>query len=138
MVHKETVKVAVVAGVVIKKGNTYLLVQEKQLRAYGLWNLPGGRVDEGESIEEAAIRETKEESGYVVELVQQLKIFHAKATDVVKHSFEAKIIGGELHFPDNEILDAGWFSFDEILEMKDKLRSEWVIESINILEKIGH
>jgi len=111
-----------------------LLLQEKQPKAYMLWNFPAGRVDVGESIEEAAIRETKEESGFDVELIRQIKIFHAYATDVVKHVFEAKIISGELKFPEDEMLDAKWFTFDEIKEMKEKLRGEWVLDTATILE----
>ncbi len=46
--------VGVVAGCVIRRDSTYLLVQEKQKKAYGLWNLPAGYVDKGETIEQAA------------------------------------------------------------------------------------
>lgn len=132
--EKETIKVEVVAGVIIKKDNKYLLLQEKQPKAYMLWNFPAGRVDVGESLEETAIRETKEESGYDVELLKEIKIFHEKATSVVKHVFEAKIIGGELKFPEDEILDAQWFTYEEIKNMRDKLRSEWILDTINLLE----
>ena len=132
--QKQTIKVEVVAGVVIKLAGKYLLLQEKQLKAYGLWNFPAGRVDLGESLEQAAIREAKEESGLDVELVREIALFHVKSTDVVKHAFESKIIGGELKFPEDEMLDAKWFTFDEIKEMKDKLRGEWVLETTTILE----
>lgn len=130
----EVIKVEVVAGVVIKKDGKYLLLQEKQPKAYGLWNFPAGKVDVGESIEQAAIREAKEESGYDVELIKEIDIFQAKSTDAVKHAFEAKIIGGDLNFPEDEILDIRWFSFDEIKEMKDKLRDDWILGAITILE----
>lgn len=132
--ENETIKVEVVAGVVLKKDGKYLLLQEKQPKAYMLWNFPAGRVDVGESLEEAAIRETKEESGYDVELVREIKIFHEKATSVVKHVFEAKIISGELKFPEDEMLDAQWFTYDKIKEMKNKLRGEWILDTISILE----
>ncbi|MFA6445631.1 MAG: NUDIX hydrolase [Candidatus Paceibacterota bacterium] len=132
--NKETIKVEVVAGAIIKKDGKYLLLQEKQPRAYGLWNFPAGKVDVGESTEQAAIREVKEESGYDVELIRQINIFHGTATSVVKHIFEGKIIGGELKFPEDEIMDAQWFTFSEIKLMKDKLRSEWVLETVMVLE----
>jgi ADP-ribose pyrophosphatase YjhB (NUDIX family) len=132
--QEQTIKVEVVAGVVIKQDGKYLLLQEKQPKAYGLWNFPAGRVDVGESFEEAAVRETKEESGYDVELIKEIAIFHHNSTDVVKHAFEGKIIGGELNFSKDEILDARWFSIDEIEQIKDKLRGGWVLESIDILE----
>jgi len=134
-IQKETIKVQVVAGVVIKQDGKFLLLQEKQPKAYGLWNFPAGRVDLGESLEQAAIREAKEESGYDVELVKEIAIFHAQATDVVKHAYEAKIIGGKLNFPDDEILDAKWFTLEEIEQMKDKLRGGWILEAISILER---
>lgn len=131
---KENIKVDVVAGVVVKKDGKYLLLQEKQPKAYMLWNFPAGKVDIGESFEQAAIREAKEESGYDVELIKEIGIFQKISTDAVKHAFEARIIGGELKFPENEMLDAKWFTFDEIKQMKDKLRGEWIIEAINVLE----
>ncbi len=131
----EVIKVDVVAGVVIKQDGKYLLVQEKN-KARGFWNFPAGRVDEGESFEQAAIREAKEESGYDVELIREIDAFHETPTAAVKHAFEAKITGGELKFPEDELLDARWFTFEEIKGMKDKLRSEWILGAINILEGI--
>ena len=133
--EKEIIQVAVVAGVVIKKDGKYLLVQEKQERAYGLWNLPAGRVDVGDTIEETAIKEAKEEVGLDVELVRKLGIWQKTATEPPKHAFEVKIVSGELNYPEDEILDARWFSFEEIKKMKDKLRGEWILEAISILEK---
>jgi len=133
--EKETVKVNVVAGVVIKRDGKYLLVQEKYEKIYGLWNFPAGRVDVGDTIEETAIKEAKEESGYDVELIRKIDIFQNSANEAVKHAFEAKIIGGELKFPEEELLDAKWFTYEEIIEMKDKLRGTWILEAINLLEK---
>jgi len=52
-----------------------------------------------------------------------------------KHAYEAKIIGGELAWPKDEILNAGWFTLDEIRGMKNKLRSSWIMEAIDIMEK---
>ena len=56
-VEKPIAHTFVVAGVVLEHDGTYLLVQEKQPRAYGLWNLPAGRVDEGDTIEQTAVKE---------------------------------------------------------------------------------
>ena len=60
--------VGIVAGCLIEKDGRYLLVQEKQPKVYGLWNLPAGYVDKGEAIRQAAIREAKEESGMPLNL----------------------------------------------------------------------
>ena len=85
----------IVCGCVIKKDQKYLLVQEKQKKAYGLWNLPAGHVDTGESLEEAATREAYEESGFEVKIIREIDIYHESPTNAVKHVFLAEIVGGE-------------------------------------------
>lgn len=131
--EKEVVLLPIVAGVVLKKDDKYLLVQEKQPRAYGLWNLPAGRVDKGDSIEETAVREAKEETGFEVKLVRKLDIFQESEKTPPKHAFEAEIVGGELNYPEDELLGAKWFTLDEIEAMRDELRSEWVLASVKML-----
>jgi 8-oxo-dGTP diphosphatase len=133
--EKEVVRTNIVAGVVLKRDGKYLLVQEKQPRAYKLWNLPAGRVDVGDTIEQTAIKEAKEEAGFDVEIIRKIDIFQENVNEPAKHAFEAKIVGGELKFPKNEILDAEWFSYKEIINMKNELRGSWILESIQQLEK---
>lgn len=128
----------VVAGCVIKRDDgKYLLVQEKQPKVYGLWNIPAGHVDKGEDIEAAAVREVKEESGYDVELGTKIDIYQETVESPVRHAFEANIIGGELKVQPEEILDANWFSYDEITSMKEegKLRVEWIYDAISQVER---
>lgn len=136
--EKEVVKVYVVAGVVLKQDGKYLLVQEnwpENKEVHGTWNLPAGRVDVGDSIEQTAVKEAKEESGFDVELIKKLGIYQNTASEAVKHVFEAKIVGGELKWPEEEILDAKWLTFEEIKNMKDKLRNIWVLDAISLVEK---
>jgi 8-oxo-dGTP diphosphatase len=111
------------------------LIQERKPSAFGLWNLPAGRVDVGESLEEAAIREAKEESGYTVKLTEQVALFHENAQAGVKHIYKGEIIGGDLKIPDDEIMDAKWYTFEEIESMKDKLRNPWILEAIKKYRK---
>lgn len=122
------VRVGVVAACLVKKDGKYLFVQEKQTKAYGLWNLPAGHVDVGESVEAAAVRETKEETGYDVRLINELALYHETAPQTVKHVFSAEIISGELAPQEDEILAVKWLTFDEIKEMNEdgKLRAPWV------------
>ena len=124
--------VAVVAGCVIEKDSKYLLVQEKQQKAYGLWNLPAGHVDEGETFEEAALRETVEETGYTVELDKKLSVEHTSIHSPVLHAYKAHVVGGELTLNEDELLDVRWFNLADIeqLHTSGKLRNEWVLNSI--------
>jgi 8-oxo-dGTP pyrophosphatase MutT (NUDIX family) len=127
----------VVAGCVIRQDDgKYLLVQEKQPKVYGLWNLPAGHVDKGEAIEDAAIREAKEETGYDVELGDKIGIYHETIESPVRHAFNARIVGGALNIQEDEILDAGWFSYEEITTMRrdGKLRVEWIYDAITRVE----
>lgn len=121
------------AGCVIEKDNKYLLVQEKQKKVFGQWNLPAGRVDFGDSFEKTAVKEAKEETGYDVEIIKKIDIFQDRVDQPAKHAYLAKIVGGSLSFPDDEILDAKWFTYDEVSAMKDKLRDDWVIRSIELV-----
>jgi 8-oxo-dGTP diphosphatase len=122
----------IAAGVVVKKSGKYLLVQENHPNPdiYGKWNLPSGRVEEGQTIEETAIREVKEETGYDIELLRKLGIFHEIAKKPIVHIFEGKIIAGELKYPKDEILAAGWFTSEEIGKMKDLLREPFILKTI--------
>ena len=88
--------VGIVAGCVIERDGKYLLVQEKQPKAYGLWNLPAGYVDKGEDIESAAIREAKEETGLEVKLAGEIGVWHEDVKRPVKHAFRAIVVGGDL------------------------------------------
>ena len=122
----------VVAGCVLEKGSRYLLVQEKKESAYEQWNLPAGRVDEDETLQQAAAREVYEETGFTVEVLEELCVEHPSAKRPVLHSFKANILGGDLKIPANELLDARWFTYAEIkqLQADGKLRVDWVVRSI--------
>lgn len=129
----------VVAGCVVRnEEGRYLLVQEKQQKVYGLWNLPAGHVDKGEEIEVAAIREVKEETGYDVELGAKIGIYHETTESPVRHAFIGHITGGELKIQQNEILDVDWFTFEEITIMKNegKLRVEWIYDAMSRVDSM--
>lgn len=128
----EYLLVPVVAGCVIQKDNKYLLVQEKQPKAYGLWNLPAGHVDNGETFEEAAMREALEETGFKVKLERKLETVHPAVNRPVLHAYQARILSGDIKFDPKELIAVQWFTLEEVEELKatKKLRNDWVIDSI--------
>ena len=114
----------IVVGAMVEKDGKVLLVQEKQPQAYGLWNTPAGWLENGEPPIDGAKREVKEETGYDIKINGLLGIYigpsrHNLDLTVNKIIFRASIIGGELNFPEDEILDAKWFEPSEVLSMKD-------------------
>lgn len=130
----------VVVGCIVPQDGKYLFIQERQERAYGLWNIPAGHVDKDETIEHAAIRETQEETGYAVELDEEIAIYHEAATRPVKHAYRAHIVSGKAITSSDEILQVKWLSYAEIKALYDegKIRSEWVWKAINIVEASLH
>ena len=126
----------IVAGGVIEQEGKYLLIQEAKEAVRGKWNLPAGEQDPGETISEAAKREIREECGLSVELtgVCQIGSWRSAINTVIAIIFSTKIVGGEINFNPDEILDAKWFTYDEILAMKSELRSaDFLIGAIDNL-----
>ena len=116
---------SIAAGGIIEQEGKYLLIQEAREDIHGKWNLPAGRLDPGETVSEAAKREIYEECGFSVELTGVCQIGSWKLVDNIAIGiiFSTKIVGGEINFNPDEIMDAKWFTYDEILAMKSELRS---------------
>ena len=130
-------QVGSVVGAVIKKDDLYLLVQQSQGAIEGLWNIPAGYVDKGESLQQAVARETKEESGYDIEVGESLGVWHISSTESVKHAFLATIKGGKPTAQEGEIQKVSWLSYEDIarLNNENKLRAPWIFEAISAYEK---
>src|SRR5699024_2161228 len=78
--------------------------------------MPGGIVEEGESLKGAAIRETKEETGIDIELLKFCGIFQNVNKSICNTLFLAKPIGGELT-TSAESLEVGFYPLEQALEM---------------------
>jgi 8-oxo-dGTP diphosphatase len=80
------------------------------------WEMPGGVVEEGESLKDAAIRETKEESGIDIEVTKFCGIFQNVTQSICNTLFLGRPIGGELT-TSSESLEVGFFPIEKALEM---------------------
>jgi ADP-ribose pyrophosphatase YjhB (NUDIX family) len=84
-----------------------------------VWCLPGGKVEADESLSQAVRRETREEVGLEVRLTRLVGLYSRNGW--LEHGlhvvvFAAEITGGELAFLDGEVLEAGWFTAEELPE----------------------
>ena len=99
------------------------------------WILPSGGVEDGESVAQAAIRETKEETGLDVELIRMVGVYSrlSNMSSVCAVLFTAKPIGGEIKCQVGETIAVEWFEFDKIpspLSAGHKRRIEDAISGI--------
>lgn len=106
-------------GTIITKGEEVLLLKRKRVHGAGSWSTPGGHLEFGESLEECAIRETKEETGVSITDVK----FRAVTNDVFEESgkhyitiwMQGKYSSGKAVInAAYEMADIGWFAWDRL------------------------
>lgn len=100
------------AAIVTNEKNEILLIKGPSRG----WEMPGGQVEEGESLKEAAIRETKEESGIIIEILRFCGIFQNVEDSICNTLFLGRSVGG-VPTTSSESLEVGFFPIEEALKM---------------------
>jgi ADP-ribose pyrophosphatase YjhB (NUDIX family) len=144
-----------VAGLVIDKEGKWLVVNKRYGGLKGMWSLPAGFVNEGETVDEAVIREVGEETGLTTtvngiigvrtgvignEISDNMIIFHLNHLETEKIEIEK-----------NELFDVQWKSPDalmidgktsvmihEMLKQGDLLQRHQAIEGLDPGEQFGY
>ncbi|XP_054630001.1 8-oxo-dGDP phosphatase NUDT18 isoform X1 [Dunckerocampus dactyliophorus] len=101
----------IVCAVIFNHKEEVLMVQEAKQDCYKKWYLPAGRVEVGESLQEALLREVKEEAGFECEPITLLLI-QEQGPQWIRFIFLAKVTGGTIKSPsaaDQESLQAAWW-----------------------------
>ena len=123
---------------VVRRDERFLLVRE---RKHGqVWYLPAGRVEPGETLAAAALRETREESGLEVRLQGVLRIEHQPLPDGgarVRVYFLAAPADDAppKSRPDHDSLEAGWFTLEEAGRLS--LRGGEVLDALRYVNRGG-
>lgn len=125
----------VTVACVVADGDRYLMVEE-EVGGRLAWNQPAGHLEDGESLAAAALRETLEETGWIVELQHLIGVHQWRSTEhgdaVLRFSFAARALSHDPDRPlDTGIRRALWLSRAEIAERGDLLRSPMVLLSID-------
>jgi len=112
---------AIGVGIIITKDAQVLLLKRKYVHGDGSWSTPGGHLEFGESPEECAVREAKEETGVSVTDVK----FRAITNDIFERDglhyitiwMEGQYLSGEPVVNDShEMEEVGWFTLDALPE----------------------
>ena len=124
----------ITVATVVFDNDRYLLVEEIA-DGIRVFNQPAGHLEPGETLIDAARRETLEETGWKVEIEAVLgaSLFTNQRTGI--SYFRTSFLGRPLsHEPDHrldaEIIAPHWLSFAEILDRRAQLRSESVLATI--------
>lgn len=97
-----------------------IFIRRKNPPFQGSWAFPGGFVEYGETIEEAVVREAKEETGAIIEINDLLGVYSDPQRDPRGHTisvcFLAQIVEGELKAA-TDAAEVSTFTTDEALKM---------------------
>lgn len=122
-----------VAIVIFDENDNILLIHNRRYTVGHLeWEVPAGRIEKGESIKEAAVRETIEETGCELTNIKYLCSYNPSngMSDLIVHCFAAKV-SKEGSFTDcDEISSKKWFTKQEYMEL---LKSNGTRDGVAIL-----
>ncbi len=124
-----------VGSIIIQHGKV-LLVKRGHPPLVGEWSIPGGVLEVGETLRDAAVREAKEETGLIVEPGELLGVFDRVIRDdkgrVLYHyvliDFLCRQTGGILA-ASGDAAEVGWFRQGELTQLKLALDTEQVIRT---------
>lgn len=109
--HSAAYRVA--CSALVERGGEYLLARRRDI---GLWNLPGGGLEAGETVEEGLAREVREEVGVIIRIVRLVGVYSKPQKNEVVLSFLCKLATEDEPTTSDEISEVGWFAPDRIPE----------------------
>lgn len=120
MAREYPLRPIVAVGAAVRRGEQVLIVQRGKAPSYGVWTVPGGAVELGERMDEAVVREVREECGIEVAVGEPVGVLDAVTRDEQGHilyhyaivDFAAEYVSGTLALSD-ELLGAAWITPDQ-------------------------
>ena len=103
-----------VAATLVGTADSVLLVKRSYGAEKGRWAPPGGYVEQGEVVEEAARREVHEETGIEVAVKDLVGLYSQRGQTIVLAVFNAEWVDGQLHDLSPEVEKVGFFAVDNL------------------------
>ena len=123
-----------VFAIILDEENNVLICHR---RDHDLWNLPGGGLEKGETVENAIIREVAEETGLEVVIDRITGVYSKKDKNEVVFSFLCKIISGNIKLND-EADQIEYYSLDNIPHNFSPKQAERLKDYFNKPNKIHY
>lgn len=133
-------QITVSVGLVVRD-NKVLMVRRSEPEVAGAhlkWEFPGGKVDFGETPEEAVVREIKEETGVIAKVKRLLPVTVTTNWDYpwgVQHTllfgFECEYVSVEKRPKDHHVENVEWVEIDEVLKRDNLPGAKEFLESLS-------
>lgn len=133
----------ITVATIVERSGKFLMVKENSKGGL-VYNQPAGHVEVNESLLDAAVRETLEETAWRVNLEQLLGIYQYTSPEngitYIRHCFIATAIEPRTERDlDEDIVEAVWISLEELEQRESQMRSPLVLEVIrDYLKGISH
>jgi mutator protein MutT len=120
----------------VRKDGAILLIRRRREPYAGRWSLPGGHVEFGERLADAAVREVREETGVVIDTPRQIETLEIMIPDdrgglrnhILLVVFEGRFRAGTVSASD-DAADARWVASDELAALDLTPEARRVIEA---------
>jgi len=114
------------------------LIRVRNLKGSAVWALPKGGREPGESAEDAAVREVREETGLVAEIVEpvdSVTYWFAWPPERVRykktvHLYLMRVVGGDPSEHDDEVEEVGFFTLEEAARRASYRTDKQVLSSV--------
>ncbi|WP_121639125.1 HAD-IIA family hydrolase [Virgibacillus sp. Bac330] len=127
-----------VAGIIFDRDQRVLLMKRAD---NGLWGIPSGHVEPGETVEEAIIREIREETGLDVKVNRLIGVYSDPESQVfsypngnvshfVTNCFACEVIGGNVVGKNDETLDVRYFDINQLPDDLLRMHPKWLKDAI--------
>ena len=127
--------VVVAAAVVIRDGRVLLTRRSEGQHLAGMWEFPGGKLENGESPEEALVRECQEECGIEVGVSEILEVTHHRypEKEVLLLFYRCELRAGEVRHL--QVADHAWVAPEKLDEYPLPPADEGVVARIRALQR---
>ncbi|MBI5033632.1 MAG: NUDIX domain-containing protein [Chloroflexi bacterium] len=119
-------------AVVLSEDRQQVLLLRREI--FILWDLPGGGIDQGEEPAHAAVRECREETGYIIELDGAVGEYLHQSVyglgDQLTYAFRGHVVGGKARGLGLETMGLAWYPIDRLPRGLEPLHRQIIADAL--------